>query len=401
MSLKPNPGRIEFIVLLALMSALDAFAIDAMLPALGEMGKDLNLANDNQRQLIITSIFFGFSFGVLAYGFISDRYGRRAPVIAGFLVFIVATGICTYSHDLKTLLAGRVLQGVGAAGPYVLAVAIVRDRYDGRDMAQIMSLIMMVFIGVPMVAPFIGQYLQLIAGWRSIFVALAVYAVIVLVWFYIRQPETLKPENRKPLTWTSVSRATRQILSDRQALSYLLVLGVISGAFIAYLSTAQQVFHDMYGLGEKLPLTIACLATTYGIACFTNAKLVQALGMRKLVGFALMLVICSSAVYALVILVLGHNPSLPYHLIYMAMVIFSFGFLFENVVTLALETMGDLAGAAMSVITALSTLMAVVISYLVGALLNTTVLPLAVAFCFMCVCGYIIHRWALNAPGFK
>lgn len=378
------------------MTALDAFAIDAMLPALGAMGNDLDLANDNQRQLIITSLFFGFSFGVLAYGFISDRYGRRAPVIAGFLIFIVATGICTYSQDLKTLLAGRILQGVGAAGPYVLAVAIVRDRYEGRDMAQIMSLIMMVFIGVPMVAPFIGQYLQLIAGWRSIFVALAVYAVVVLVWFYVRQPETLKPENRKPLTWASVNLATKRVLTDSQALSYLLVLGVISGAFIAYLSTAQQVFHDMYGLGEKLPLTIACLATSYGIACFTNANLVQALGMRKLVGLALLLVVCSSAVYALFIVALGRNPALPYHLIYLATVIFSFGFLFENVVTLSLETLGELAGAAMSVITAISTLMAVIISYLVGALLDTTTLPLAVAFFIMCLFGYVIHHRALN-----
>lgn len=324
-----NPGRIEFIILLALMTALDAFAIDAMLPALGEISSDFMLQNDNQRQLVITSIFLGFALGVPFYGFISDRYGRRPPVIAGFLLFGIASVMCTASQSIGTLLAGRVLQGIGAAGPYVIAVAIVRDRYDGRDMAQIMSLIMMVFIGVPMVAPFIGQYLQQIAGWRSIFVALTVYAVIVLLWFHVRQPETLAHDKRKPLTLLSVSRTTLHILSDKTSLCYLIVLGLISGAFIAYLSTAQQVFHDIYGLGDKLPVTIAGLAIAYGLACFTNATLVKALGMRRLVGYALLLVTGSSAVYALLILRSGTNPTLSYHLAYMAVVIFSFGFLFE------------------------------------------------------------------------
>ncbi len=377
------------------MSALDAFAIDAMLPALGDIGKELSLVNDNQRQLIITSLFLGFSLGVLFYGFLSDRYGRRPPVIAGFLIFLAATVICINSDSIATLLAGRVLQGIGAAGPYVIAVAIVRDRYEGRDMAQIMSLIMMVFIGVPMIAPFIGQFLQNLAGWRFIFVALALYALIVLIWFYLRQNETLHRDNRKPFTLSSISSATVCILSNRITFCYLLVLGVISGAFIAYLSTAQQVFHDMYGLGDKLPLTIASLATMYGLACFINAKLVHAMGMRRLVGLALVLVTLSSAVYALVVFLMGNNPALPFHLGYMAIIIFCFGFLFENVVTLALEPMGDLAGAAMSVITSLSTLMAVAISYLIGAWLNTTVLPIAFAFFLMCLFGYLVHRKAL------
>ena len=378
------------------MTALDAFAVDAMLPALGQIGADLQLQNDNQRQLIITSLFLGFSLGVLFYGFVSDRYGRRPPVIAGFLIFCVASIICSLSNTIGTLLTGRILQGIGAAGPYVIAVAIVRDRYEGRDMAQIMSLIMMVFIGVPMVAPFIGQQLQHLAGWRSIFVALTIYSVVVLGWFHIRQPETLHPDKRKPLTFASVSRATLHILSNRISLSYLIVLGVISGAFIAYLSTAQQVFHDMYGVGDKLPLTIASLATMYGLACFTNARLVQALGMRRLVGCALLLVTVSSVLYALLILIIRQNPALPYHLLYMAIVIFSFGFLFENVVTLSLEPMGELAGAAMSIITALSTLIAVAISYLIGAWLAKTVLPIAVAFFLMCLCGYFVHRKALD-----
>ena len=203
------------------------------------------------------------------------------------------------------LLLGRVLQGVGAAGPYVIAVAIVRDRYQGRDMAEIMSLIMMVFIGIPMIAPFIGQVFQQLAGWRSIFVALTTFAVITLAWFYLRQPETLDRDQRKKLTVPGTFKTVIEIFSERVTRTYIIVLALISGAFITYLSTAQQVFHDMYGIGEKLPLAIATLASMYGLACFANARLVHKFGMRKLIGFGLWAVVASSLLCTLKITISG------------------------------------------------------------------------------------------------
>jgi len=196
-----------------MMVALHAFSIDAMLPALGEMSVDLGITNENHRQAIITSLFLGFAAGVLVYGFVSDSVGRRSPVIAGFLIFLLASIICTFSTTFELLLLGRILQGIGSAGPYVIAVAIVRDRYQGPDMAEIMSLIMMVFIGIPMIAPFIGQVFQQLAGWRSIFVALTAFAIITLGWFYLRQPETMDTDKRKNLTASRCSETILEIFS--------------------------------------------------------------------------------------------------------------------------------------------------------------------------------------------
>ena len=379
-------------MLLAMMVALHAFSIDAMLPALGDMGVDLGISNENHRQAIITSLFLGFSAGVLVYGFISDNVGRRSPVIAGFLIFLLASIICTFSTTFAMLLLGRILQGVGSAGPYVIAVAIVRDRYQGRDMAEIMSLIMMVFIGIPMIAPFIGQVFQQLAGWRSIFVALTTFAVITLAWFYLRQPETLDRDQRKKLTVPGTFKTVIEIFSERVTRTYIIVLALISGAFITYLSTAQQVFHDMYGIGEKLPLAIATLASMYGLACFANARLVQKLGMRKLIRFGLWVVVASSLLCTLKITISGDNLKLFEFLLYMAVVVFSFGFLFENVVTLALDPMDHIAGAAMSVITASSTLIAVMISAVLGSLLDKTVLPVVLGFAILCLLGQWLHK---------
>ena len=377
-----------------MMVALHAFSIDAMLPALGDMGVELGISNENHRQAIITALFLGFASGVLIYGFISDEFGRRRPVIAGFLIFLLASVICTVSQSFEMLLLGRILQGVGSAGPYVIAVAIVRDRYQGRDMAQIMSLIMMVFIGIPMIAPFIGQFFQHLAGWRSIFVALTVFAIATLAWFYLRQPETLSADNRKKLSTSGIYTTIIEIFSQRTTCLYIIVLALISGAFITYLSTAQQVFHDMYGIGDKLPLAIAALASMYGLACFTNARLVQKLGMRKLIELALWAVVISSILCAIKIILSADNLKLFEFLLYMAVVVFSFGFLFENVVTLALDPMDHIAGAAMSVITATSTMIAVIISAVLGNLLDKTVLPVVVGFSILCLMGQWLHKQA-------
>jgi DHA1 family bicyclomycin/chloramphenicol resistance-like MFS transporter len=213
-------GRREFIVLMAAMSALDAFSIDAMMPALEQISTDLGILVENQRQYIITSLFFGFSIGVLAYGFISDSVGRRVPVLVGMVIYSIASLMCIYADTLNVLLTGRALQGVGAAGPYVIAIAIVRDRFEGRDMAEIMSLIMMVFIGIPMIAPYLGQSIMLFTGWRSIFIALAIYGLIVMLWFSLRQEETLPVEKCVNLTLASFWSQVKEILSEKQTVYY-------------------------------------------------------------------------------------------------------------------------------------------------------------------------------------
>ena len=197
---------------MAAMSALDAFSIDAMMPALAQIGDDLGIAAENDRQLVITALFLGFSIGVLFYGFLADHYGRRLPVIGGFLLFVAGSLACLTAETFGVMLAGRVLQGLGAAGPYVLSIAIVRDSFKGDEMARLLSLIMMVFIGVPMVAPFIGQGLLLLAGWRSIFAVLMLFALLTMCWFAIRQRESLSFENHRPLSLLKIKQSVLSLI---------------------------------------------------------------------------------------------------------------------------------------------------------------------------------------------
>jgi len=389
-----NMGRREFIVLMAAMSALDAFSIDAMMPALEQISTDLGILVENQRQYIITSLFLGFSIGVLLYGFISDSTGRRKPVLAGMVIYSIASLMCIFADTLTVLLLGRALQGVGAAGPYVIAIAIVRDRFEGRDMAEIMSLIMMVFIGVPMIAPFVGQSIMLVTGWRSIFVALALYGLIVMFWFSLRQAETLPVGKRVNLSLATSWSQVKEILSEKQTVYYTISLSAISGAFIAYLSTAQQVFQNIYLLGTNFPLVIALLASFYGIACFANSRMVQIIGMAQLISTAQIGIVVSSATYVLIIAFSPTLPALWIHIAYTGFVIFCFGFLFENLITLALEPMSHIAGSATSVITSISTLVGISLSTLIGAFLMDSAMPLVVGFLILCGVGWVVCKMA-------
>lgn len=384
-------GRIEFIVLMAAMTALDAFSIDGMLPALENIATDLNVVVENHRQYIVTALFFGFAFGVLIYGFLSDQYGRRAPVVAGFVVFFLGSLLCIFASTFTMLLAGRVLQGFGAAGPYVLTTAIVRDLYKGRDMAQIMSLISAVFIGVPMVAPFLGQGVMMLAGWRSFFIVLAVYASLVLGWFWFRQKETLLPEDRQTLSMAVIRGSIFEVLTHHQFLRYLLAMSAVLGAFIAYLSTAQQTFQVIYDFGNWFPVVFASIASVFGIGSVLNARWVHSVGSARLVHRALSAIVLVSCVYALANLLIDGLPAAWLHLAYLCVFVFCFAFLFGNITSLALEPMGHIAGSASSLFNSISTIIAIGIATTIGAVLKDHVQPVIVGFGFFCAIALALN----------
>ncbi len=375
---------------MAAMSALDAFSIDAMLPALDQISSDLNVVVENRRQYVITSIFLGFSIGVLFYGFVADRFGRKKPVIAGFLIYCFGALTCVSADSFSTMLVGRVLQGIGAAGPYVLAIAIVRDTYKGEQMARMLSLIMMVFIGVPMIAPFVGQGLLLIAGWRSIFVVLTVYSFLVMIWFWARQPETLLPQKRQELSVVKIKKSVTEVVTHPVVFRYTLVIGLLSGAFIAYLSTAQQIFQEIYQLGVRFPVVFASLASVFGIASFINSRLVETLGAAKLVKASISIIIVASAVYLLAYNELDIAPPLAIHIAYVAVIMFCFAFLFGNTTSLAMEPMGHIAGAASSVFTSLSTLLAIIVATAIGSQIDSTGHPLVIGFAVACLLSLVL-----------
>jgi len=385
-------GRIEFIVLMSMMSALDALSIDSMMPALDQISIDLSVVTENHRQFVITLFFFGFALGVPVYGFIADRFGRRRPIMLGFLIYCIGTLVCIFAGSLEVLLSGRVLQGIGAAGPYVLAITIVRDLYKGRDMAQILSLILMVFIGVPMIAPLAGQGVLVLAGWRSIFVVLVIYAVIAVVWYWFRQQETLLPENQQALSASSIWKVIVGVLTHRQTRNYLLAMGAIMGAFIAYLSTAQQIFQNMYGLGEWFPLAFAAISSLFGLGSYLNSRWVHSVGSSRLVSWALSAIVLVSIVY-----LLGKSddivlPPLWMHATYVSIVMFCFAFLFGNITSLALEPMGHIAGSASSLFNSISTVLAIGFATVIGSQLESNGLPVVVGFLVLCSIAWLLNR---------
>lgn len=372
-------GRREFIALMAMLTALDALSIDSMLPALGLIGEALG-ADGNTVQLVIALFIAGMATGQLFAGPLADAFGRKPAIYGFFAIFLLGSLLTVIAPDFYVMLLGRFLQGLGAAGPYVITIAIVRDRFSGNEMAQVMSFVLSVFILVPILAPLIGQGILMIADWRWIFVGLLGFAAFVLLWFTLRQPETLAAEHRRSFSITSIYASVKVVCQTRQSMTYTVVYGLVFGAFLSYLKTSQQTFQDLYGLGELFPVVFASLSVCIGIAAVTNGRLVVRLGMRRLCASALTgLAIISIAFLAWSLLFSG-VPPLWSLIIYLGLAVFCFGILFGNLSGLALEPLGDQAGTGATVFGSLSTMIAMIIGTTLGQFFDMTVLPLTIGF---------------------
>lgn len=377
---RPVPGLTEFVILVAMLSSLTALAIDAMLPALPAIGRELNVSHDNAPQLILSVLFAGLALGQLIIGPVSDSFGRKPIIYAGLGIFSLGCLLSMVATDFNTMLAGRFLQGIGAASPRVITMALVRDCYRGREMAKIMSMTMIIFILVPMLAPALGQGMMALAGWRSIFTAFLVLAVSVVIWFGLRMPETLPADKRTRLQPKAQLKAIRDVMSHRQTIGYTIMTGFVFGAFLGYLNTAQQILQDQYQLDEQFPLYFAVLAFAIGAASWLNARLVIKHGMKKLSRLAIWLVVgMASAFMVLSTLTAGHPP-LAVFMVYIAVTFIGVGVLFGNLNALAMEPMDKHAGLGASVVGSLSTFMSIPLGTWVGQAYNGTVIPLTIGF---------------------
>jgi DHA1 family bicyclomycin/chloramphenicol resistance-like MFS transporter len=390
---RPALGLVEFVILMAMLISLVALSIDAMLPALPQIGVDLGVQQANDTQLIIATLFIGMALGQIVYGPLSDTLGRKPTIYIGLTLFIGGCVMSMLATDFNTMLAGRVLQGIGAAGPRIVTVAMVRDQYEGRAMARIMSLVMMVFILVPALAPALGQGILLFSGWRAIFAAFLLLALIGAIWFALRQPETLTAERRRPFSLAGIAVAVREICTHRIALGYTFVMGIVSGAFIGYLNSAQAIFQDQYRLGTQFPLYFAVLALAIGSASLVNSRLVMRYGMRLLSGWALLLLTGLSAVFWLVAYGFAGHPPLWSLMIYCMIAFFCIGMLFGNLNALAMEPLGHIAGVGAAVVGSLSTFIALPLGVWVGHSYNGTVLPLVSGFALLGAAAAILARW--------
>lgn len=375
----------ELIALLAFLFATVAFSIDAMLPALPQIAAELSPDDVNRAQLILTSFVAGMGLGTLFAGPISDAIGRKPAMAIGFGIYLAASAAALFAHSLEMLLVIRFVQGLGAAGPRIVGTALVRDMYEGREMARITSFIMMVFMIVPAVAPSIGLAFIHFMGWQGVFGGFLLFGATGFAWFMLRQVETLPQAARRPLEFGTLWAGAREVLSDREIVLCTVVISLGFGQMFALLSSAQQLFADTYGTGEQFPLWFAVLALLAATGTFINARLVMRLGMRRIArgAYAMQIIVSGLFMLALWTGVLPPALRFPAFFLWAVSLFMMAGLTFGNLNALAMQRKGHIAGMTASVVSAVSTLLAVVIAAPVGLAFDGTAMPVAVA-AFVC-----------------
>ena len=377
--------ELEFIIIMASLMSLVALSIDALLPAISDISKSIHIVDLQNNQLFITMIFLGLGFGQLISGPLSDSFGRKPVIYVGFIVFAFASLICVFANSLEMMIVGRLLQGIGLSAPRTISIAMVRDRFSGNYMAKVMSFIVVIFILVPVIAPALGKLMLDSYGWRSIFYSQLVFGFFVMIWFWKRQPETLKPENKKKFKFSLFIDGAKEFIKHKNAVIFTLFSGFITGSFMVYLSASQIIFEQQYDLKEEFPFIFSGLAISIGLATFLNGNLVVRLGMYKLV--SIFTVVFTIAPFLYILLFSGEsNPSIYILLLFFGVQFFSIGFLFGNTRALAMESIGHIAGVGAAINGFGSTIMAVPIATFIGSYINDRALPLFIGFF---VCGFL------------
>lgn len=392
---------LEFVGMLAMLSAIVAFSIDSMLPAIPEIAMQMSSDDPNRAQLVITSFVFGLGIGTFFTGPISDMCGRKPVAVVGMAIYMIAALYASRTTEIWYLLASRFVMGIGASGPRVVSLAMVRDLYVGREMARIVSFVMTVFIMVPAVAPSIGAVIIAFSSWRGIFIAFVFFALFSGSWLTLRQPETLSRDKRRPLKIENLRFAVAEVLRTRVVLLYIVVMSLASAQLFAFLSSVPQIFIEVYGRSSSFPLWFALAAGFAAISSFINARLVMKFGMRKLVSVALLFQFTVSVI-ALTILSLGFVPEVNSFYIFLAYMVASFsmiGLLFGNLNALAMEPMGHIAGFAAAIIGSLSMIFAVLIAIPAGYAFNGTPFPLIGSVALFSGTGFLIMRMSRRYVG--
>lgn len=395
------PGRIsqgEFTLLVALMMSIVAISIDALLPALGIISSDIHLTQANQAQYIISALFLGMALGQLVCGPLSDATGRKAVLYGGISLFLAGSVLCFVAQDLNTMLIGRFIQGLGVSGPYVSAISIVRDKYAGRQMAKIMSLVMLIFIMVPAIAPSLGQGILLVADWRYVFMLYVVYALTIGLWIFLRLEETLPKEKRIPFTVAGFREGFKEVILHRNTMGYTLCMGLFFGSFVGYLNSSQQIFQVQFATGKMFTVYFGVLALVFGLASLFNSKFVMKWGMHAICHRATLAIILGSAAF------LGLHAitsiELWMFMLYAAVLFFSFGLVFGNVNALAMEPMGHVAGIASAIIGSVSSILSMVIGTSIGQMYNNTLVPVTLGFLVLCSLALLVMYFCEHkAPG--
>ena len=382
----------ELVPLLAMVMALSALSIDMMLPAVSTIAKELDAAKENDAQLVIGVMFVAFSIGQLFYGPLSDIIGRKPAFYLGIFIFIIGCIISYQATSFQVLLFGRLLQGLGASSARIVSQAIIRDQYVGEDMAKIMSMIISVFIIVPVLAPSLGQLILKKYSYRAIFLFLLIHAIVVVFWLGLRQPETLTIENRKGFDLGLILKEICLVLGEKSTFLFTLAQGFVFGNMVAFLVSAPQIFADLYQEKERFPLFFASLAIFVGVSSMLNSRLVKRLGMMRLASVGLVIMISFSSLFLAYIFFEQAHPPLWVTMLFLSCLFFQLGFLMGNLNAMAMKPMGNRAGIAATVIGGISTLISWVCGTIVGQNYQKTIVPLITGWFLLSTLAFIAIR---------
>jgi MFS transporter, DHA1 family, multidrug resistance protein len=386
-------SQTEFVALVAMLFATIAISIDAMLPALPEIAATLSPDAPNAAQLVVTSFVLGMGVGTLFAGPLSDAFGRKRVILVGSGLYAVAALACYFSPSLEILLAARVLQGLAAAAPRTVSIAMVRDLFSGREMAKIMSFAMMIFTIVPAIAPLMG-------GWHSIFLAYILFSGLTMLWLGLRQPETLPVEKRRPLHLGDLWRGTRELFTHRVILISTALQTLTLAALFATLSSLQGIFERQFDRAESFPLWFAVIALASMTGSLLNSRIVMTLGMRRVVTrtYAGVVVLTLIALATLSTGLLQGNLSFAMQMLWCIGLFSMMGLTMGNLNALAMEPVGHIAGLAASVISSVATVGSVMLAIPVGLAFNGTSTPLLIGVAVLTSLSLILSIKTLGEP---
>lgn len=388
---KRRAGPREIVALLAGLMALNAFAIDAMIPALSQLGEELGVAVENRRQLVVVAYFLGFGIGQIFWGPLADRFGRKPILAAGVALYTGFALLCAIAGSFDLLIAGRVAMGASAAVTRVLVTAMVRDLFEGEEMARVMSLVFMVFMLVPMLAPNIGQAILWIADWRAIFLVLAAYGATIWVWSFIKLPETLHPEYRRALDAREIWQAVKIAATDRLSIGYTLALTAVFGILTGYIASIQQIIFDVFDSEHLIGPIFAGIAAPMVLASWGNSRVVGRFGLRRTGHGGLIAFVMVTGLHMLVAQMI--DEPLWLFVLLMQLTFVSFAFTTSNFGTLAMTNMASIAGTASSFQGVTGTIGGTLIGLAIGQSFDGSQLPFLIG-CALCgATGLALVLW--------
>ena len=364
----------EFVAIMAMLVATVAISIDGMLPALSIIADELTPLRPNNAQMILSFFVAGMAAGTLIVGPLSDSFGRKPTIYYGASLYIFTSAVCVLSPSLEVILISRFLQGVGASAPRVVAQALVRDFYKGREMARISSFIMIIFALVPALAPLLGSFVMLAFNWRFIFLMFIAFVAVSTMWMTFRIDESVTKEKRIEFNLKQVGLAFKEVLSNQMILTSIITLVFAYGILFIGIFLIQPVFEQVFDRASTFPYWFATIALLAASSSYVNAQLVRKLGMRMLTSIAFRAQVCFSALVFFVYWLGYFEGQFGFFcfLFWMFSIFFQAGLTMGNLTALAMEPVGHIAGTAASLVSAIATIGSVLLAAIVGQFFDGT-----------------------------